>query len=236
MSTSCSPGDPQPIYVTPSVSTTSQCSTANLLTGTVARAYSQVYFTEATQAGDWNALHISLYAVGDHNYSLGLPDASIQDSNATAFASYLAFFLPSGPVRQGYLQFLAEGGADHPYSGITHGSASLTTIDGSYAANLFCNGGGSGTCSGNQPEFTNHALVPYTLGTAFSLNGAADSQQYVSRNVGESGGAVNITYQFRFFEADGVTPVAVTELPEPSSFLMVPAFLAVLFWKKRLLS
>ncbi|MBV8706584.1 MAG: PEP-CTERM sorting domain-containing protein [Acidobacteriaceae bacterium] len=42
-----------------------------------------------------------------------------------------------------------------------------------------------------------------------------------------------MNYDFRLFETDGVTPVAVAELPEPSSFaLLGVALLGCGCWRK----
>jgi hypothetical protein len=54
-----------------------------------------------------------------------------------------------------------------------------------------------------------------TLGTGFLLEADGATTNWAAAFDAFSGGYLRTVYDFRFLEADGITPVAVSEAPEP---------------------
>lgn len=231
LSTSCFPGAAQTPNVNPTPYPYSACRSLDSYTGGGATAFSQVYYKGATQAGDWNTLHIvqDVYAIYAHLHDTDLTGAP--SSAAQSSLSYHGDYLTSGPVRQGFLQINLSGYSGDPYSGYMNATILLSMPDGSPSANIDCY---DGLCHGNSHEFYSGGLIPYVLGTSFSLDGTGNALASAGFNDGSSAGDTNLSYNFRFFEADGVTPVSVSEIPEPASVSLVLVSLAALLWRRRL--
>jgi len=63
-------------------------------------------------------------------------------------------------------------------------------------------------------------LQPIELGEAFEFSASASASAQsggFAADFGVGDGAANATYSVEFFEANGVTPVGVSETPEPAS-------------------
>ena len=84
------------------------------------------------------------------------------------------------------------------------------------------------------PPFFIYNTFPFKLGVAFPITYSAsllsDSASAVD---GPSSADIQLNYGFRFFEADGVTPVAVSETPEPSGFALLSVSGLGLFYALR---
>jgi hypothetical protein len=134
--------------------------------------------------------------------------------NSSADASITAFLETLGPLRAGYISVtcpylqcsVSDGGA---------ASGSFTFSVGSVS------GGNCGATSCLSPP-----LEPIELGQSFEFNATALAGAYsggLAAGSGEGDGAAQATYTVEFFEANGVTPVAVSETPEPGSLALLAA-------------
>ncbi len=114
----------------------------------------------------------------------------------------------AGPVRQGIItyQLLSSGGASEselfPYVTSAYGFSKVGISDGIHT---YGQQGCQGTCQTGLIE------APFELGTVFTALSFANETGVVSAPSFASAGG-NIT--FNFFEADGVTPVALLDTPE----------------------
>jgi hypothetical protein len=154
------------------------------------------------------------------------------DTSASATTNISYQFLTQGPVRQGQLQVIGFGDWDvapgYNNSGIA--SASLGSLTGSCSSSF-----GPARCSGllNYPT-GNSSVIPFTLGTSFVLNFSEifAASAVFNENSSLSGRTV---LDFKLFEADGKTPVAISATPEPSSFslLLLASPAAWLYRRKR---
>jgi hypothetical protein len=63
---------------------------------------------------------------------------------------------------------------------------------------------------------------PITLGVPFTVT-AYGTVRSLSDDGTQSFASINTLFSLSFFEADGVTPVALTEVPEPTSYLLLSA-------------
>lgn len=138
-------------------------------------------------------------------------------TEATTLINFSAVLTTAGPSRIGLLEIVAIGqgsySSDAGYrNGLTVGI--LNPDSGPFAAKtqFGCSPNNAGpSCFPPRPDY----IVPFQLGTPFLL------QAYGGLSVGTYegiGGAAELftNYQFRFFEADEITQVAVSEIPEPS--------------------
>jgi hypothetical protein len=67
-------------------------------------------------------------------------------------------------------------------------------------------------------------LQPIELGETYQFTADANSLAYsggLASGQGEGEGAAKVTYTVEFFEADGITPVGVSEAPEPRTWALV---------------
>ena len=73
-------------------------------------------------------------------------------------------------------------------------------------------------------------LLPITLGQVLPLDFNVTNQVYSDSYTGFASGGFAGTLELRLFEADGTTPVALAEVPEPATWTLVAfAFVAALF-------
>jgi PEP-CTERM motif len=84
-------------------------------------------------------------------------------------------------------------------------------------------------CLPGSGYYGNYNRIPVTLGSSLTLvsNSYMTNQSVPFDNVSSGGG--NATYYFRFFEADGTTPVGVemvSDAPEPSTYGLIGLSLA----------
>ena len=155
-------------------------------------------------------------------------------STAASQVSVNEALLTTGSARSGFVQINASAGFD----GTLHvasaqlGGLSLGPIG--VACDNLGGIGQSTTCliyTGAREQ--DHQLpvtgieYPFTLGQAFnfSYSSSAGGSTYPSNN---GGADANFQFQFRFLEADGVTPVAVEAVPEPGTFALFGVALGAL--------
>lgn len=87
----------------------------------------------------------------------------------------------------------------------------------------------SGNCSPGDGYWSNYNFIPVTLGAPLTLvaNGHLSNQAVALDNV--SGGILDPSFLFRFYEVNGTTPVAVemvSDAPEPSTYGLIGRSLA----------
>ena len=82
----------------------------------------------------------------------------------------------------------------------------------------------------NPSNWYSHLGYPsVTLGTTMNLMADGTAINSAGLNEGMSRGDLTTTFQFRFVEADGVTPVAVelvSDAPEPATYVLIGLSLA----------
>jgi hypothetical protein len=137
---------------------------------------------------------------------------TLSSGDASANASITALLETAGPLRAGYVSITC------PYlqCTVTAGGAA----SGSFAFSI-------GSVSGENCGATNCVNPPLEsieLGetlefTATALAGATSGG--LAAGSGEGDGVANATYTVEFFEANGVTPVAISETPEPDSLALL---------------
>jgi len=141
-----------------------------------------------------------------------------QTSIAVAYTSTLS---TGGPVRSGYLQIEGYGiGANFYDGGATMRSGIQVGSGSPYQTEISCYSNSS-YCNPGTGYSNTHSLIPVTLGTAFILEANGATNNWASGSDGYSGGSLRTVYNFRFLEADGLTPVAVSEAPEPLTIGLV---------------
>ncbi len=131
--------------------------------------------------------------------------------------------ITAGPVRDGYVQITGDGSSTYFYdgqgemtSGIVSANASSPLTEISCAANSV-----TGCAPGPHYYSVMNPLIPISLGTNINLAATGFVNDWVGPLDGQSGGELDTTFQFRFFEADGVTPVAVSDVPEPATWGLI---------------
>jgi hypothetical protein len=184
-----------------SVSDSSSCEIGNLSLGGPGDGYA-------------NASASVAYAVAGNRFDSTVsasadtvpPGLFLGSASATADASLSVELYTTGPVRQGVLEVLTGGN----FAGVTGGDGT-----GSTEYSLSPTGIAAG-CTGALC-FNDPLLQPILLGTTFQFNEDmqfAEAGNYIS---GAASGFGTSELTFLFFEAGGVTPVLVSEAPEPCS-------------------
>ncbi len=215
-----------------SASSYSSCNTVDTRTGANAKALAQAAFMPALTQGGYNTLYIDQYAYAQYGNFGGNATGSHITSQASAALNYTDTFLMGGPARPGYLQvnLLLNGGGL-----IDSGGENMNVNLSSAPANV---PPPNVTCSIGQgcyvPSFWYQSLlVPYTLGGTITLSAEGYIFADADFNTGQNGGQDIIDYRFRFFEADGVTPVSISETPEPATLGLLGVSLLALWLIKR---
>jgi hypothetical protein len=130
-------------------------------------------------------------------------------SSAQGSLSYSAELYTPGPMRPGFLFPSANGSGGGDFFGSGSGSAFI----GPWCLFATSTAGIQGNCLGP-------VLIPVELGTEFVFSvmmGASASSSPIN---GSDNGFVVLDVGFEFVEADGVTPVAALDSPEPSAGLL----------------
>ncbi len=197
--------------------------------GSRASASAQVYLSLSTTGG-YNILSVN--SAGSAVFP-GLGGSSAVSQSTTEFAEYLQ---SAGPVRAGYLEVLpnefsgigAGFGTDRFNVSISSGSslyppvlAGADNVTPTFPYSLYNNPDGS-------PK-----LVPTLLGVPLLLSGMTTASAAADFSDGSGAGRAIVNYGFRFFEADGTTPVAVSETPEPSTLLLGIPVLGAFLLRRR---
>lgn len=147
-----------------------------------------------------------------------------------------------GPERSGYLQIQTGGGGFVTFS---TGHLELGFMGGPInGVEVEASCGPEGCLPGNG-YYGNFNRIPVTLGAPMALEAVGDIEYCCTIGPGLyfTGGSVEGTFQFRFFEADGVTPAAVSDgvrpvtvsdAPEPSTWgMLAAAGLGILGWRRQ---
>lgn len=132
-------------------------------------------------------------------------------SGASASANVDLSFRTDGPKRPGYLEVIPTLAGNTTYS-ITNLSFSIGALDGA-CYGLYCS---FSTMRTNFPDLP--GIYDFTLGDPFSLDVNYSSILDAGWEDGLADAGVDFTLQFRLFESDGVTPVAIN--PEPGTWIL----------------
>ena len=125
--------------------------------------------------------------------------------------------LTAGAPREGFIQVQIRGGGDSDGGGSAH-----VTMPAGLAPTITLSPGGVDfACGPNQDYYTHYSLIPFELGEAFPIAMTVRVYGDEIPNFDAIVGSVGMTYNFRFFEADAITPVAVTATPEPASWSLL---------------
>jgi len=153
---------------------------------------------------------------------------TLSSGDASASASIAELLETAGPLRAGYVAITC------PY-------LQCTVTDGGAASGSFAfsigsiSGGNCGATNCTNPPLESIELGETLQFTATALAGATSGGLAVGS--GEGDGVANATYTVEFFEANGVTPVAVSETPEPGSLALMGGGLMWLtgaqWWRRR---
>lgn len=217
------------------------CGATGFVTVTTHFASCSVGGTNTPHAGSSAQIELSIsaapaeYTVLKANQQASASSAGRDLSSAGAGSTINAQFdlTTTGPVRPGFLQAAWDPNGT---GGSTEG------VSGSFAVVMpfndsFVNGGVScsyfwplGSCLSQQALLLHDTRIPFTLGKDFEVDYVAT----VSANAYElnesSSGRIATVYDFRLFEADGFTPVAVlSTAPEPSASALLLVGFVLLF-------
>jgi hypothetical protein len=149
---------------------------------------------------------------------------TLSSGDASATASIAALLETAGPSRAGYVSITC------PYlqCAVTDGGAA----GGSFAFSIGSIAGGN--CG--PTNCANPPLESIELGEALQFTATAIASATsggLAAGSGEGDGVAIASYTVEFFEANGVTPVAVSETPEPCSAALMGGGLMWLGWLGR---
>ena len=147
------------------------------------------------------------------------------------------FLIPAGSVRPGYVILQAFSTGSSATDGAAGGRVSFYFPANRTDTAISCTTFDAGLCFPSNRFFaTERPLIPITLGIPLELVAEGTLDAFWSRLVGGTGAEAieNGLYEFRFVEADGITPVAVSQTPEPANALLVSTvLLAALVLRKQ---
>jgi hypothetical protein len=183
-------------------------------------------------AAEYSSLTTSQFVRATGHFPNG-PDGNWEPSFGVSVIDSATLLATDGAVRAGFLQIAfsntANIGSNGNYGSLATGLRDVRTqssdISGTLLANCSFN---SLNCLPYPAYFARNNTVPVLLGTAFTAytNGTVDI--FADLITGGAAGTLTTDFEFRFVEADGVTPVAVIFAPEPGSLGMVVAALSIL--------
>lgn len=155
-------------------------------------------------------------------------------ADSSVAVTYNSTLVTGGSVRSGYLQIQGYGYGSNFYDGGATMTSGILLGSGSpYQTEITCSSN-SGSCTPGTGYYNYYSLIPVTLGTAFTIEANGGTTNWASGFDGLSGGSLNTVFDFRFLEADGRTPVSVSQAPEPTTVGLVGlAFCSVALVKKR---
>ncbi len=195
-----------------------------------ANAQAQVILSLSGDGTGWSTLRTEQSAVTVQGRP-GPGQGSGPGTEAHTRIDYSTLLTTAGPLRAGYIQLQFSGSVDYIYDGtsaITSGI--VNTNPNSSLPQFTCSEYGG--CTGNS-FLARRSMIPFVLGQAFTIEANGYFDNYAYGNDGFSGGSSQSNYQFRFLEADSLTPVGVSPAPEPSTWLLLAAPLAIGFVLKR---
>lgn len=148
-------------------------------------------------------------------------------SRAGSDVSVKEALFTTGPVRPGFVQISASGQRTSNFRG---SSGTLDVLFGHIAVSCHDNGFGSvASCilwpngEHSVPAYllpVSGQSYPFTLGQVFNFSYLGSAGADSLPGYGGFGADASVQFQFRFFEADGVTPVSVEAVPEPGTFAL----------------
>jgi hypothetical protein len=210
-----------------SVSSADSCSTGN------SSAAGRVTLALAADPSQWSTL-TTYQGVSDDDYDSRPPVETTHSSAVTVDWSQL--LTTAGPIRDGFLQVQASARGGNPYNGEIRmdmgfdisqnaGDQPYGDFHGTW---LSCSARFAFDC--DPSNLYSHLGYPsVTLGTTMNLMADGTASSSAGLNEGMSRGDLTTTFQFRFVEADGVTPVAVelvSDAPEPATYVLIGLSLA----------
>ena len=129
------------------------------------------------------------------------------------------FLLTAGSVRSGYV-ILQSFGSDFISSENGNGGVDFYFQGNQTNTHITCIAEDRACSPSNQTLARFLPLIPIPLGTPLELVAQGElGAAGINASGDETSGRASVTawYEFRFVEADGVTPVTVTPTPEPST-------------------
>src|SRR3954470_22821591 len=125
----------------------------------------------------------------------------------------------SGPIRQGFVRIIYE--------------PSWLTSPGDFQGLLNVTVGSIQTmCNVSPAQFCSFPLVPssaapanvFTLGQSFTLDIRQTTTAFGNFTRGSSLNSVTTRFLVQFIDSDGLTPLAVSEIPEPAAWTLIGTF------------
>jgi hypothetical protein len=223
----CSLQSGVPLIAYSNTPTASSCSGGSDQYGTV-NAIGEVTLNVSADPSQFSSLSVYSYSLIRQGYPTRVPeDLWGPGGLANIRIDYQAQVFGAGPIRSGYVQIEFNYVSEAFYDGSAGLKAGLTlnpvlTSFENPVTLISC--ASTGYCNVGPSYYPLHAsLIPVTLGVPIGLEALETLQNASGYIDGQSGGRLGITYQFRFLEADGVTPVSASEVPEPATWEFVAA-------------
>ena len=197
----------------------------------VASATASASFSLADNPNSFSSLSVDQHANADPGRDqTGLHQLN---SETTSNVSVNETLFTTGSVRSGLVQISSTGSSAGDFRG---SSGSLDLSLESIAVSCFGSGPIGATCviwpngAHSVPGYVlpvSLQYYPFTLGQTFNFSYSSVAGGS-STPFGSGDGYANLQFQFRFFEADGMTPVAVQAVPEPGSLALLAIALGLL--------
>jgi hypothetical protein len=201
-----------------------------------ARATANVALQIAANGADFSSLSTYQSAFARQAPPQSSDDLFGPAAQSSVAINYTSTLYTGGSNRSGYLKVQAYGyGANFYDGGATMASGIVSASGSPYQTEVTCYSN-SAYCTPGTAYYTYNDLIPVTLGTAFILEANGATTNWSAAFDAFSGGYLRTVYDFRFLEADGVTPVPVSEAPEPLAVAMTGlgiGALGLLLKKKR---
>ena len=191
-----------------------------------AHAFVSAAVSPAGSPSNSSAISISANAI-----SGGLQPSARAEADATGTVSLS--LSTGGPSRPGFLVFLENitgGNGPDPLDIATANIAigQYSASCGAVAFNVTCTTGNLSSFNQKLTETT----LPFTLGQSFLFTGQIQLRASSLNPAIAESGQMNSSFQFRFLEADGITPVSVQGfVPEPRTTVLAAIGVLFLFAK-----
>jgi hypothetical protein len=186
--------------------------TSNCSTGTGAGSPSSTASSSVSVSGDLLSFTFSQSVRAVYAGS-GLSGTSEADASGDVSLSLST----AGPVRQGYLRLLYEPIVWGLSPGDFSGTLSVAVNSGKTACGINPNQ----MCPFPFVPSDAAPAIPFTLGQSFSIDVNQSTRAFADFIEGSSLNIVNSRVILRILDTDGATPVAVSETPEPASWMLL---------------